>query len=144
MAELIESYTAASGVEFIVLRGELGQAVLWNGMSGFTPGREAFEAEFELDTTDYLGDPNEEHYQGTTFTRIIRRRVDGKVFGASVWWNPGIDSIEGVAVDADLVWDLGIQTEDEDEGLVEAGVVFLPVRAFIRPGWSVDKSGLRS
>lgn len=137
MAELIETVVGHPGVpggEFIVLRGVLGGSVLWNvGYSG-EEGWDEFKAEWEIDGADYLGNPAEEHYQGTLFTRLIRRRSDGKTFGAHYWFNPGIDSIEGQDGEVDLkalgvVWDW---EREEPEP-----TVFLPVRQFLRVGYEV-------
>ncbi|QIG58016.1 hypothetical protein SEA_PAULODIABOLI_332 [Microbacterium phage PauloDiaboli] len=134
--ELIESvvgHPALGGAEFLVLRGELGSTVLWNvGYPGESEAYDAFVSEYVIDGTDYLGDPAEEHYQGTTFTRLIRRKSDGKVFGASYWWNPGIDMIEGSAVEVDLDA-LGVTVDWENSE--PDPVVFLPVRKFVRLGY---------
>lgn len=133
--ELIESvvgHPALGGAEFLVLRGELGGSVLWNvGYSG-EEGWDEFKAEYVIDSVDYLGDPAEEHYQGTTFTRLIRRKSDGKTFGASYWFNPGVDSIEGSAVEVDFKA-LGV-TVDVDGGERDP-VIFLPVQKFVRLGY---------
>lgn len=136
MAEVIETVVGHPVVgEFIVLRGELGSTVLWDvGYPGETPEYDAFLSEYEIDSEDYLGNPSEDHYQGTLFTRLIRRRVDGKVFGAHYWQNPGIDSIEGQDGDVDLealgvVWDW--EAEEPEP------TVFLPVRKFLRVGYQV-------
>ena len=137
MSELIETYRTAAGVEFLVLRGELGGNVLWDiGYSGDQEGWDSFLEDFEVDSTDYLGDPSDSHYQGTTFTRLIKRRSDGAVFGASYWWNPGIDSIEGEAVGQPDLSAIGVSYDweaDEPEP-----VVFVPVKRFERIGYELD------
>lgn len=138
MSELIETHER-NGVEFIVLRGELGDSVLWNVGGSYEEGWDEFLADFEIDDEDYLGDPKEDHYQGTTFTRLIKRRADGAVFGQTVWRNPGIDSMEGQRGES-YVEDLGLPWDWE--GDEPEPVVFFPVKEFVRVGFEVDKSGL--
>lgn len=48
-----------------------------------------FNDSFELvqEGAPFLGDPKEEWYQGVTFTAVIRRKLDGVLFGYN-WWEP--------------------------------------------------------
>lgn len=136
MSQLIETYVAGD-VEFIVLRGELGGNVLWDvGYSGDQEGWDSFLEDFEVDPTDYLGDPEDSHYQGTTFTRLVRRKADGAVFGASYWYNPGIDSIEGSAVGQPDLSAIGVPWDWENDE--PEPVVFVPVQQFERVGYQLD------
>lgn len=136
MSELIETHRTNNGrFEFIVLRGDLGSEVLWNVGGPWVDGWKEFVSEFEIDDEDYLGDPKEDHYQGTTFTRLIRRKSDGAVFGQTVWRNPGMDQIEDQPGDS-CVERLGIFV-DWDNG-EEEPTVFFPVREFFRKGYAVQ------
>lgn len=141
MAEMIETVTGHPGVpggEFIVLRGELGGSVLWDvGYPGESPEYDLFVSEFEIDSEDYLGDPSDSFYQVITFTRLVKRRSDGKVFGASYYESPGNDFMEGGNEGMNPFEALGVAWDWENDE--PEPVVFLPVREFSRKGYEVSK-----
>ena len=141
MAEMIETVTGHPGVvggEFIVLRGELGGTVLWDvGYPGESPEYDAFVSEFEIDSEGYLGDPEDSFYQVITFTRLVRRRSDGALFGAAYYSSPGNDFMEGGNEGMNPYKALGVPW-DWESGEPEP-LVLLPVRRFERVGYEVDK-----
>jgi len=121
----------------VILRGDLGEAVMLDITCSETDGIDAFNELFELDSADYLGDPTDSFYQVITFTRIIRRRSDGKKFGYTYWSSPGNDSME-TTYEQDLEA-LGIEVEHDDDWNPIGGLpyVFLPVEPFTRIGYAV-------
>ena len=129
MSELIEQHRLPSGYEFIVLRGELGQDVVYDiGWVG-TPGWEEFVAEFEIDKTDYLGQAGDSFYQGIYFSRRIVRRSDGVEFVGGFWSSPGNDSMESSVTDLmDEFKARGFEIPWDWEGDEEMPVIFTPVR----------------
>ena len=53
---------------------------------------ESFLAEFEQVRAphgEFLGNPDEDFYQGHTYTTVYRRKSDGKLFGISYWQGGG-------------------------------------------------------
>lgn len=85
-----------------------------------------------IDKEDYLGLEGDSFYQVIQFTRLIRRKADGAVFGASYYSSPGNDGVEGGNEGLNPVEELGVSWEGEP-------VVFLPVRRFERVGYELDK-----
>lgn len=134
MSELIEQHRLPSGYEFVVLRGELGQDVVYDiGWTG-TPGWDEFTAEFEIDKTDYLGQAGDSFYQGIYFSRRIVRRSDGAEFVGGFWSSPGNDSMESNVTD--LLGDFeakGFKVSWDWENEEEMPVIFTPVRRSSRP-----------
>lgn len=124
----------------VVLRGELGDDVVHDVAWSETPGIEDFNRLFELDKTDYLGDPDDTFYQVINFTRIIRRRSDGALFGYSFTASPGNDGMEGD--DDQDVEALGIDVEYDDDYEFIGGrpYVFQPVERFERIGYTVTST----
>ena len=124
--------------EFVVLRGALGGTVLWDvGYPGESPEYDAFVEDFEIDSKDYLGDPADSFYQVITFTRLVRRRSDGKVFGASYYSSPGNDGMEGGNEGMNPYEALGVSWDWENGE--EEPLVLLPVQPFHRVGYTVAK-----
>jgi hypothetical protein len=132
----IETGKLPNGEDFIVLRGTLGeQVVRIDGTPEEEPGYRDFQKFFEVDPQHYLGDPHEQHRFGTTFTRLIRRRSDGAVFGATFHCSPGEPHADETFGDSRLVEKLGVEWAwmvDE-----ELPIVFLPVRQFVRIGYEL-------
>ena len=130
MSELIEQHRLPSGYEFIVLRGELAEEVVYDvGYSGCSPEWDAFVAEFEIDKEDYLGQAGDTFYQGIQFSRRIVRRSDGAEFVAGFWMSPGNDSMESSVTDLlDTFEAAGYEVPWDWENGEETPVIFTPVR----------------
>lgn len=129
--------------EYVILRGELGGDVVHDVAWSETPGIDAFNEWFELDKTDYLGDPNDSFYQVITFTRIIKRRTDGRLFGYQYSKSPGNDGMEGdddqdlEALSERLGFD--IEWTPDYDYVGGQPYVFLPVEKFERIGYTVQQ-----
>jgi hypothetical protein len=44
-----------------------------------------FLADYECLGSQFPGNPNEDYYQGMSFTTVYRRKSDGKLFGYTYW-----------------------------------------------------------
>ena len=106
-----------------------------------TPGLAEFQQEFDIDQKDYLA--SEDFYQVVNFTRVIKRKADGRRFGFTYSDAPGNDGIESnydsnaEANGFDVEWD------DEIEDVRTGGVpgnlwVFLPVEPVVFIGYVVS------
>jgi hypothetical protein len=135
MSELIEQHRLPSGYEFIVLRGELAEEVIYDvGYSGGSPEWDAFTEAFEIDHTDYLGQAGDSFYQGIYFSRRIVRRADGAEFVGGFWSSPGNDSMESSVTDLlDTFASAGFKVSWDWENDEEMPVIFTPVRRLTRP-----------
>lgn len=127
-----------NGVEVLVVDYELAESIIYDiGYSG-TPGWDEFKAVFDIDSEDYLCDPEDTFYQGIEFTRLVTRRTDGAVFGAMYWSSPGNDFMES-NTDQPVEYEaLGRDEWDWEKG--PEPVIFLPVRKFERVGYELDKT----
>ncbi len=125
------------GGQFVVLRGEMGRDVLFDVAWSGTPGYAGFLEDFEVLKEDYLGEPGDAFYQVIQFTRLIRRRSDGRLFGAGYYESPGNDSMESGNEGMSPYEELGLSWDWESEE--PEPVVFLPVTRFERVGYEVDK-----
>lgn len=146
MSEYIETVTghpAVEGGEFVVIRGDLTNGVLYGHRwsiehdGGEGGGGKAFLDMFELVGDEFLGDPADSFYQVIVFTTVYRRKSDGKLFGCSYYGSPGNDSVEYGNEGMNPYEALGVSWDwesDEPEPLV-----LLPVREFQRVGYEVIK-----
>lgn len=127
--------------ERVILRGELAEAVMHNSLD-YTwdvtaDDLAAFADLFTVDETDYIGDPDDSFYQVVTFTRIIRRHSDGKLFGCTFTNSPGNDSYEQEHEQDLDKYGVEVEWDDNQEVVDGFPVVFLPVKEFTRVGFQV-------
>lgn len=120
----------------VILRGELATDVIFDVAWSGTPGYKAFQELFEVVPGHHLGDPKEDYYQGVTWTALIKRRADGRLFGFSYWQPVAKNSEAMVEPNGE---DHGIETEyDSDwEPIGGAVYVFEPVKEFTITGYEV-------
>jgi hypothetical protein len=120
----------------IIMYGDWVTAVILDVIYGENEDLESdLAAHFEIDSTDYLGDPNEPFYQGSLFTRIITRKSDGRKFGYSFWAAKGHDGFECEPEpngDAN-----GLEKEWIDDDSYCPIWVWLPVAPFTITGYKV-------
>ncbi|MCG7607160.1 hypothetical protein [Mycobacterium sp. CnD-18-1] len=109
----------------VILRGELGEAVVMDVTWDETPNIKQYDELFDTDRTDYPvgGD----YYQGLNLWRVITRKSDGRKFGFIYWDSPGNDGME--ADYSSNGEDHGIVYEYDDDYEIIGGeeYVFLPV-----------------
>lgn len=122
-------------VVFDELARDLIAGVAWSGTEGFKEFRE----HFVVDETDYPGDPKETYYQGMTFTRLIRRESDGKLFGYSYWQDISEYGETFIKSNGDEHgYDFDTPTDfNFDEDYYPSAYVFLPVKEFSIRGYEV-------
>ncbi len=121
----------------VILRGDLGGEVVANVTYSGTDNIEAFEALFES-VGEFPGDPDEDYYQGMTFTQVIRRKSDGRLFGYSYWQGGGK---YGEALIEPNGEEHGIEPErnpPEYEAVGGEVYVFVPVREFAVEGYVTE------
>ncbi len=78
----------------VILREPLGEEVIMGITWAQTEGIDEFNELFEADPTDYVA--STDYYQGLDFTRVIKRKSDGRLFGFQYWDSPGNDGMEAV------------------------------------------------
>jgi hypothetical protein len=118
----------------VILRGELATDVIHDIAWSDTPGFEEFQELFEIVSGHHLGNPDEDYYQGVTWTALIRRKTDKRLFGFA-YWQPVAKNAESL-VESNAE-EHGIEVEyDEDYDVVGGQVyVFTPVREFTLKGY---------
>lgn len=118
----------------IIMRGEWVEEIIFNVAWSETENIDEFNAAFEIDPHDYLA--AEGYYQGCDFTRVIRRRSDGRTFGYSYWSSPGNDAYEstsdpnGEDHGFEVSWD-----NEADEAIGGEVYVWLPAEPFVIVGY---------
>jgi hypothetical protein len=121
----------------VVLRGELATDVI-HGLFFANDVQQwpEFKALFELAGT-HLGDSEESWEQGVTWTALIRRKRDRKLFGFR-YWEPVCAHHDDAEVESNGD-DHGVQTEYTGDGEAIGGdaYVFFPVRKFEITGYEV-------
>lgn len=124
----------------VILRGELAEDVIHRIIWTETPHRAEFQALYELEDANYLGDPRERWYQGVTFTTVIRRLRDRRPFGYSYWEDISKYGDALVEPNGD---DHGLEPEYDSQWNPIGGYVyvFLPVREFTITGYEVVTGG---
>lgn len=124
----------------VILRGELATDVIYDVIWSHTPHSAEFQAEFEIVSGNHLGDPKEDYYQGVTWTALIKRKSDGRLFGFHYWEPVSKHSEAYFESNAE---EHGIETEhDEDYNTIGGRVyVFAPVREFTVTGYEVIQPG---
>lgn len=120
----------------VILRGELATDVISDVAWSETPGIDEFKESFEVLGDDFPGDPKESWYQGVTFTSVIRRKSDNRLFGFS-WWTPV--SKHGEPFIESNYEEHGIEVEytKDWEPIGGEPFVFLPVEPFTVTGYAV-------
>jgi hypothetical protein len=120
----------------VILRGELATDVIHDGVWSETPNGPEFLRLFKILSGHHLGNPDEDYYQGVTWTALIRRKRDQKLFGFS-YWKPV--SKHGEALIEPNGDEHGIEVEyDQDYNPIGGSVyVFAPVREFTIKGYEV-------
>lgn len=126
--------------ERVILRGELATDVISDVAWSETPSYEQFQELFEIVSGHHLGDPKENYYQGVTWTALIRRKSDGRLFGFA-YWAPVAK--HGETYYESNAEEHGIETEhDEDYNTIGGDVyVFAPVRRFTITGYEIVNPG---
>jgi hypothetical protein len=123
-------------VDHVILPEGLAHAVIYGGDADDWKWGESFDEErlaafneaYETLGNQFLGDPKETWYQGVTFTAVIRRKADGKLFGYQYW--------EAVAKHGEPYVEAN-GYEFDDAG--DSDFVFLPVAAFPITGYVIQK-----
>jgi hypothetical protein len=123
----------------VILRGELAAEVIHDICWTETPNYDEFQGLFEIVSGHHLGDPKEDYYQGVTWTALIKRKADGKLFGFS-YWKPVAKHNADTYFESNAE-EHGIETEyDEDYNPVGGeAFVFMPVREFTVTGYEVEQ-----
>lgn len=126
--------------ERVILRGELATDVIFDIAWSQTPHYEEFEELFEIVSGHHLGDPDEDYYQGVTWTALIKRKADRRLFGFSYWQPVAKNSDAEYEPNGD---DHGIETEyDKDWKAIGGDVyVFTPVEEFTITGYQPVRPG---
>lgn len=138
---MTETTSIVNEPDRVILKGDLAEAVMLKMMEYSwevtEEDKNAFNTLFTLDETDYLGDSQDDFYQVVTFTRVIRRNSDNKLFGCTYSDSPGNTSYE-LSYEQDLD-KYGVTVEWDENGNAVEGfpVVFLPVKEFTRVGFEV-------
>lgn len=132
--------------EMIILWNEVGRNAVWGneprwaefGEDDEHPGGEedyqTFWDEFELLGTQFLGDPQEDFYQGQTYTIVYKRKSDGALFGFRYWHGGGKHGEAWIEPNGD---EFGIGWDDPRG----SAYVFLPVREFQITGYETVAPG---
>lgn len=117
--------------ERVLIYDELGTDIIYDMLrypDSDRPTVDEFEEEFEVLGTEFPGDPKESYYQGMTFTAIIKRKNDGRLFGYP-YWKP-IAKYD----------DYDVVSNGDEYGFEDQDVyVFLPVKEFSVQGYEVQK-----
>jgi hypothetical protein len=127
----------------VILRGELATDVIHDVMWSQTEHRAEFEQMYEIVSGHHLGDSEESWYQGVTWTALIRRKRDQRMFGFA-YWQPV--SKHGEALVEPNGDEHGIEVEykrsqgHEYEAVGGQVYVFSPVREFTITGYEVVSS----
>lgn len=123
----------------VILNGdEFAHSVIYNVLYPSSQGYQEFLEEFEILEKDFLA--SEDFYQGIEFTRVIKRKSDGKLFGYSYREAPGFD-IE-LDIEMDNGEDHGLPTvynDDITETLDGPFYVFLPVQEVTFKGYVISE-----
>ena len=120
----------------VILRGELAESVIFDGLEWSDSEHvEAYRALFE-GVGKFPGDPSESYYQGLTFTCVIRRKSDGRLFGFSYWEDISKYGEPSVEPNGDE-HDLEREYDEEWEPIGGAVFVFLPAKEFQVQGYTV-------
>lgn len=122
----------------VIFRGELAteviHGVLWNGSDHVDKFNELFE-----DVGQFPGDPGEDYYQGMSFTRVIRRKTDGRLFGFTYWEDISKHGESFVESNADE-HGIKVQYDADWEPIGGEPFVFLPVTEFKITGYTTEES----
>jgi hypothetical protein len=108
--------------------------VLWNGSDHVDKFNELFE-----DVGQFPGDPGEDYYQGMSFTRVIRRKTDGRLFGFTYWEDISKHGESFVESNADE-HGIKVQYDADWEPIGGEPFVFLPVTEFKITGYTTEES----
>jgi len=127
----------------VLLREPLGGEIVMDVAWSKTEGIEEFNELFEIDPTDYIA--STDYYQGMDFTRVIKRKSDGRLFGFQFWDSPGNDGMEAQYDSNAEGQGLKVEWDDEVDGITTNGVpgqvwVFLPVEPFVINSYRVVKA----
>lgn len=122
--------------DLVILPFELATVIIYSLFEEGTEYDEEFNELFTVEEEDFLGDPDDQFYQVITFTRIIRRKSDGKMFGCVFTDSPGNDM--------EIQWEqslyeLGLNKNPRYENIDEEDVAFLPVKTSTRIVYEVIK-----
>lgn len=109
----------------VILRGDLGSAVVMDVTWSETENIEEFKSLFDIDKSDYPvgGD----YYQGLDLWRIITRKSDGRKFGFVYWDSPGNDGMEADYSHNGEQHGIEYEYDDDFEIIGGEAYVFLPV-----------------
>lgn len=120
----------------VILRGELATDVIHDIAWTETPGYEEFQEQFEIVSGHHLGNPDEDYYQGVTWTALIRRKRDKRLFGFA-YWEPVAKNAESLVEPNGEEHRIDVEY-DEDYSVVGGQVyVFAPVKQFTISGYEV-------
>lgn len=125
-------------IEHVTFPSGLGEAIVYGDPEDWTWDEdydsntdsvtlEYFQENFEVVKGKHLGDPKESWYQGVNFTRVIRRKSDGKLFGYAYW--------EPVAKHGEIY----VEANGDEHGYGYETYVFLPVELFTVTGYQVQE-----
>lgn len=120
----------------VILRGELGNDIVWGNLQWGDSSEEkqaAFRERFDIVGDEGYGPKRlmaeEDYYQGLTLMRVIRRRSDGALFGFEYWEDI---SKHGETYIESNAYENGLRNDPDDEYEI---YVFTPVEPFTMTGY---------
>lgn len=124
----------------VVMEGEWATEIIYDCAGSFTDNYDAFKADFEIVSGDYMADPKESFYQGVEFMALIRRKADGRLFGYQ-YWKPvaKYSETDDVEPNGD---DHGYEatfTDDYEDYVTGPFYVWRPVETFTITGYQFAK-----
>ncbi len=116
----------------VIMRGEWAEEIIFDVTWSETENLAAFEAAFEIVPGDHQA--GTDYYQGLDFMALIRRRLDGALFGYPRWRRLAKHYDEECEPNGE-----GHGFEDDwDSGAEHVGVyVWLPVETFTITGYRI-------
>lgn len=120
----------------VITYGDWSEGIIFDVLYGEDADLEAdFLAKFDIWPTAYLSDPKEDFYQGATFTRVIQRKADHRLFGYT-YWNP-IGKHSGDNLVEPNGDEHGLEHEWIDDDHYVPIYVWLPVETFMTMGYRI-------
>ena len=120
--------------EFVALPWSDEDDTVGGVLAGETGGwfiREDFNELFEV-VGKFLGESRESYYQGLSFTAVIKRKSDGKLFGHTYWEDISKYGEAYYEANGDK---FGLEDYDEDDEYFNGWIVFAPVKKFTVTGY---------